>query len=270
MRVELEPRCYGRVRIAQAHGEAGDNQRGLDLLAQTRIDVEPLGKRRTWLLKDIAMAQSELGDRDAARETIKALDLAIISPEDRQKGRWNTNLSAVAEAQLAVGDVEEAFRTCIPISSGEGAKRDMSKRLKDQASMLTKLASAAADDNHQSRHGGDPARPMTTPEKATRLAIVRRAVKAAEAMSDASENRVAWATALGQLGAFDEAVLVARRVDQERIQQPGQCDAIWALWRISFSQAKAASHGGTVPARHDPCQGRRLDIGRADLRRHLA
>ncbi len=237
----MEPRCHGRVRIAQARGEAGDKQRGLDLLAQTRIDVEPLGKRRTWLLKNIAMAQGELGDRDAARATIKALDLAILSPEDRRNGRWNTNLFAVAEAQLAIGDVEEAFGTCIPSSSGEDGKRDLSKRLEDQASMLTKLASAAADDNQQSRHGDDPARTMTADEIATRLAIVRRAVKAAEALPDPNENRVSWAAALGQLGAFDEAVLVARRVDQREIQQPGQIDAIWAFWRISFSQAKAGN-----------------------------
>jgi hypothetical protein len=239
--LELEPRCFGHVRIAQARGEAGDKQRGLDLLAQTRIDVEPLGERRTWLLKGIAMAQGELGDRDAARATIKALDLAILSAEDRRKGRWNTELFAVAEAQLAIGDVEEAFRTCIPSSDGEGAKRDLSKRLEDQASMLTQLASAAADDNQQSRYGGDPARNMTASEKAIRLAIVRRAVKAAEALSDTSEHRVAWATALGQLGAFDEAVLVARRIDQKQIQQTGQVDAIWAFWRISFSQAKAGN-----------------------------
>ena len=106
--------------------------------------------------------------------------------------------------------------------------------------MLTKLASAAADDNQQSRHGY-PTRLMSNDEKATRLAIVRRAVKAAEALSDTSENRVAWATALGELGAFDEALLVARRVDQKAIQRRGQVDAIWAFWRISFSQAKAGN-----------------------------
>ena len=105
------------------------------------------------------MAQSELGDREAARATIRALDLAILSQEGR---KWNTNLSAVAEAQLAVGDVEEAFRTCTPNGSGESGQRDLAKRLKDQSWMLAKLASAAADDNSQSRHGGDPARLMTT------------------------------------------------------------------------------------------------------------
>ncbi len=238
--LELEPRCYGRVQIAQARGEAGDKQRGLDLLADTRIDVEQLGKRRIWLLRDIAKAQGELGDRVAARATIKALDLAILSAEDRLKGRWNDDLFAVAEAQLAIGDVEEAFMTCIPSSYGVGANRKLSKRLEDQASMLTQLASAAADDNHQSRHSY-PARLMSNAEKVTRLAIVRRAVKAAEALSDTSENRVAWAAALGELGAFDEALLVARRVDQKQIQQPGQVDAMWAFWRISFSQAKAGN-----------------------------
>ena len=174
--LETEPQCYGRVRIAQARGEVGDRQGGLALLAQVRIDVEPLGGRRPWVLKDIAMAQSELGDREAARATVRALDLAILS----QEGRWNTNLSAVAEAQLAVGDVEEAFRTCTPNGSGESGKRDLAQRIKDQSWMLAKLASAAADDNSQSRHGGDPARLMTPVERATRLAIVRRAIAVAE------------------------------------------------------------------------------------------
>ena len=54
-----------------------------------------------------------------------------------------------------------------------------------------------------------------------------------------NEDRVSWAKALGQLGAFDEALAVARRVDQKGIQQPGQIDAIWAFWRISLNQAKA-------------------------------
>src|SRR5262249_39440469 len=71
--LEPEPRCYARVRIAQARGEAGDRQAGLILLAQARIDAERLGDRRTWPLKSIAVAQCELGDRDAARATIQAL-----------------------------------------------------------------------------------------------------------------------------------------------------------------------------------------------------
>ena len=77
------------------------------------------------------------------------------------------------------------------------------------------------------------------------MAIVRRAVKAARALSDTdtSEHRVKWATALGQLG-FDEAVLIARRVDQKKIQEPRQIDAIWALWRISLNQAKGGNFDG--------------------------
>ena len=73
-------------------------------------------------------------------------------------------------------------------------------RLRDQAWLLTKLASAAADDNHQSRYGLDPPRRMTADEKAIRLAIVRRAVAAVEALPDPSEHRSSLATSLGQLG----------------------------------------------------------------------
>ena len=115
-------------------GETGDKQRGPRSTgpnARCRT-VEPLGKRRTWLLKDIAMAQGELGDRDAARATIKALDLAILGAENRRKGRSKSDLFAVAEAQLAIGDVEEAFGTCIPSSYGDGATRKLSKHLESR------------------------------------------------------------------------------------------------------------------------------------------
>jgi hypothetical protein len=46
---------------------------------------------------------------------------------------------------------------------------------------------------------------------------------------------------LSQLGAFDEALQVARRIDQKKFQVPGQVDATWALCRISLSQAKAGN-----------------------------
>ncbi len=208
-----EPRCYARVRIAQARGAAGDKSGGLALLAQARIDAERLGDDRPWPLKSVAVAQSELGDRAAARATIRDLDLALLSPEDRRKGRWTSAMDTLAEAQLAAGDVEEAFRTCVPIAPLEGGERDRSSRLQEQARLLAKLASAAADDNHQSRAGIDPARPMTADEKAACLAIVRRAVAAVEALPDANEFCPSLAASLGQLGAFDEAVRVALRTD---------------------------------------------------------
>jgi hypothetical protein len=104
--------------------------------------------------------------------------------------------------------------------------------------MLTELAYDVAVGNS----GIDPPRPMTADEKSTRLAIVHRAVAAVEALPDPNEHRPSLAIALGQLGAFDEAVRVARRIDQKKIQQPGQVDATWALWRISLSQAKAGNH----------------------------
>ena len=87
--------------------------------------------------------------------------------------------------------------------------------------MLANLASAAADDNSQSHYGLDPPRRMTADEKAIRLAIVRRAVEAAEALPDTS-SRSSLAASLGQLGAFDEAVKVARRIDQKRIRILGR------------------------------------------------
>jgi RNA polymerase sigma-70 factor (ECF subfamily) len=242
--LEPESRCYARVRIAQARGEVAEEMQGLDLLAVARVDAERLGDRRVWPLKDLAVAQSQLGDRAAARATIQALDLAILSPEDRRKGRWTSAFDTLAEAQLVVGDVEEAFRTCITSFPRQGGERGRLSGLHERARMLTHLASVAADDNHQSRAGIDPARPMTADEKAARLAIVRRAVAAVEALPDPNEHRPSLATSLGQLGAFDEAVQVARRIDQKEFQQPGQIDATWALWRIGLDQSKAKDYEG--------------------------
>src|SRR5262249_18266214 len=85
---------------------------------------------------------------------------------------------------------------------------------------------------------------MTAEERATRLAIVRRAVAAVEALPAPSEHRPSLAAALSQLGAFDEALRVARRIDQKAFQEPGQIDAILALQRISFDQARWGKHGG--------------------------
>jgi hypothetical protein len=88
--------------------------------------------------------------------------------------------------------------------------------------MLTELASAAADENHQSRSGMDPPRRMTADEQATRLAIVRRAVAAVEALPDPNDHRPSLAAALSQLGAFDEALQVARRMDHLHSPLPPQ------------------------------------------------
>ena len=196
------------------------------------------------MLKSIAVAQCHLGDRDAARETIKALDPAILSPEERRAGIWKSTLSDLAEAQLAVGDVDEAFRTCTPSVSGEGVNGDASERHWEHAWMMTNLAYAAADGNHQNRSGLDPPRPFTPQERATRLAVVRRAVAAVEALPEPNGHRVSLAAALGELGAFDEAIQIARRIDQKKVQGENQVDGIWAFWRISLSQTKAGNFDG--------------------------
>jgi RNA polymerase sigma factor (sigma-70 family) len=194
--LEVETWYYACVRIARARAEAGDRQGALALLAQVRVDAERLGDRRAWPLKSIAVAQDRIGDRDAARATVRALDLAILSPEDRLKGHWTSTLDMLAEAQFAAGDVEAAFRTCIPGLPPDGGKRPLSSIQQDQAWMLTQLASAAADANHQSRSGLDPPRPMTADEKAIRLALVRRAVAAVEALPDPNAHRPSLAVSL--------------------------------------------------------------------------
>ncbi len=237
-------RCQARVRVAQARAECGGRLEGLVLLATTRVLAEHLGGERVWVLKSIAVAQSQLLDQVAARETINALDLAILSPEERRNGTWKSTLVDLAEARLAVGDVDEAFRTCIPGVAGEGVKGDQTDRLPEQASMLAELAYWAADGNHQSRSGLDPPRPMAADERMTHLGVVRRAVVAVEALPEPNQHRVSLATALGELGAFDEALQVARRIDQKKFEDPRQIDAIWAFWRISLSQAKAGNFDG--------------------------
>jgi RNA polymerase sigma factor (sigma-70 family) len=242
--LETAARCQARVRVAQALGECGGRLEGLALLAKTRVDAENLEKQGVWALKSIAVAQSQLGDRDAARDTIKALDLAILSPEERRNGIWKSTLSELAEAQLAVGDVDAAFRACIPGVPGEGVKGDLSQTRWEQGWMMAELAYFAADGNHQSRSGLDPPRPLTAVELATALGVVRRAVAAVEALPEPNQHRTLLATALGELGAYDEARQVARRVDQKKFQDPDQIDAIWAFWRISLSQAKAGKLDG--------------------------
>ena len=102
------------ARVASARGEADDRQGGLSLLAKTRVEAESLGGSRAWPLKSVAVCQAELGDLDAARATIEALEHAIEVPADRQARRWSTKLSLVAEARIAAGDIEGAFRTCTP------------------------------------------------------------------------------------------------------------------------------------------------------------
>ena len=235
-----EARCTARVRIAHALGECGSKARGLALLAQTRVEAEGLDRLdRPWLLKAVAVAQCDLGDREAARATIQALDQALLSPEERRRGIWKSTLSTLAEAQLAVGDVEAAFKTCMPSVTGEGGKADESENLKQQAWMLSNLAYFIADGNHNRRSGLDPPRVLTAEERASRLAVVRRVVAIVEALPEPNSNRASLVASLGELGAYDEAIQLARRIDQKQIHEPNQIDAIWALWRLSLCQAKA-------------------------------
>ena len=63
-----DARCIARVRIAHALGECGGKARGLALLAETRVEAEGLeAQDRPWPLKSIAVAQCDLGDREAAQ-----------------------------------------------------------------------------------------------------------------------------------------------------------------------------------------------------------
>ena len=79
--LEMEPRCYSRVRIAQARGETGDKQRGLDLLAQTAH------RRRTAREKaDLAAEGHRHGPRRARRSGRRACDYQSPRPGDPQRG----------------------------------------------------------------------------------------------------------------------------------------------------------------------------------------
>ena len=235
-----EARCTARVRIAHALGECGGKARGLALLAQTRVEAEGIeAPGRPWSLKSIALAQCDLGDREAARATIEALDQALLSPEERRRGIWKHTLSTLAEAQLSVGDVEAAFKTCMPSVTGEGVKADESENLQQQAWVMSNLAYFIADGNHNRRSGLDPPRVLTAEERASGLAVVRRIVAIVEALPEPNSNRPSMVAALGELGAFDEAIQLARRIDQKQFQDSDQIDAIWALWRLSLCQAKA-------------------------------
>jgi RNA polymerase sigma factor (sigma-70 family) len=246
--IGAESRCISRVRIAQALGEAGDRRGGLNLLKLALLDAR-LGGSRSWVLKSLAVAQCELGDRASARATIQALDESILTPQQRTQGIWTSELTNLAEARIAVGDFDDAFRTCFPPLPADVNNRHFQVALKQQPWMLMELASAAADTNHESRHGDDPPRIFTAGQRATRLELVRRAVAAVEELPEANERRPILAVSLAKLGAFDEALAVARRIDQKQIRGE-TVDATWALWRISMEQAKAG----------------KLDDGRATIR----
>jgi RNA polymerase sigma factor (sigma-70 family) len=233
---EAQDRCTSRVRIAQARSEAGDRRGGLDLL-DLAVQEARVVRQRSWVLKSIAVAQCELDDRESARATILALYQSILTPQQRAKGIWTSDLMELAQAQIAVGDFDEAFRTCIPTLPSEGNNRHFQVALRQQPWMLMELASAASDANHESRDGNDPPRHLTDGQRAARLALVRRAVEAVEAVPEANERRPILAVSLAVLGAFGEALAVARRIDQKQI--PGESvDATWALWRISMEQAR--------------------------------
>ena len=204
------------------------------MLEDARVHQPP----RSWALKSIAVAQSELGDRAAARATMVALDLAILPPEKRLiKGFWTSELSDLVEAQIAVGDFDTAFGTCFASPPADGDTRQFLAAVKQQPWMLARLASAAADANHESRQDA-PRRAITAEERAVRLALVRRAAAAVEGLPEPNEHRTTLAVSLAVLGAFTEALDVARRIDQKQIREPEAVDATWALWRISLEQAK--------------------------------
>src|SRR5262249_10921964 len=99
--IGAESRCILRVRNAQGLGEAGDRRRGLDLLKLALLDAR-LGGSRSWVLKSLAVAQCELGDRASARATIRALDESILTPQQRAQGIWTSELTNLAEARIAV------------------------------------------------------------------------------------------------------------------------------------------------------------------------
>jgi hypothetical protein len=231
-----ETRCPARVRIAQVRGEVADRERGIALLTMALQDAGVHQPPQSWALKSIAVAQSELGDLEAARATISALELAILSPDQHLKGVWTSSLSDLAAARLAIGDFDSAFGTCFASLPAGGANRHFLVPLSQQPWMLTQLASAAADSNHESRKDA-PRRTLTAAEHAARLALVLRAVAAVETLPEPNEHRPILAASLGVLGAFPEALEVARRIDQKQIRQRGAVDATWALRRISMEQA---------------------------------
>jgi hypothetical protein len=78
---------------------------------------------------------------------------------------------------------------------------------------------------------------LTSGQRAARLALVRRAVAAVEELPEPDGRRPILATSLAMIGAFDEALEVARRIDQKQIRG-NTVDATWALWRISLEQAR--------------------------------
>jgi hypothetical protein len=234
-RANPEIRGRARVRIAQACGEVGEVPRGLEILARALEDADSLKDgRNLWLLRDIAVAQAELGDRNGAKATAQSLAHALPGLDRAQRESWSSELSLLVEALLAAGDADEAFRICGTPAKPWG-----------QHYLLGELASAAAGANGEGRYGFDPPRTLTAEMKERRLAIVRRAVSRATPLPDGNQYRPTLVAALSKLGAFNEAVQLARQIDQQAFREQGQVDATWAYWRISLDQSSAGDRDGS-------------------------
>ena len=126
-----------------------------------------------------------------------------------------------------------------PASQAKVATRTNRQRLEHQAWMLQDIAYFAADGNHNRRSGLDPPRVLSAEERASCLAVVRRIVATVESLPEPDDHRASLVASLGELGAFDEAIQLARRIDQKQIQGPDEIDAIWALWRVSLSSGES-------------------------------
>jgi hypothetical protein len=84
---------------------------------------------------------------------------------------------------------------------------------------------------------------LTAEERARRLVVVRAALRAVERTPDTngfkSAHRSILAAAFARMGAFDEALVVARGLDQKTFGEFRHIDKVWALVRIGMEQADA-------------------------------
>ena len=90
--LKAEPRCYARVRIARRGERPVTGREASPCWLRHAVEADTLGEDRPWPLKSIAVAQSELGDRDAARATIRRSIWRSSAPRTGSGRRWTTQL----------------------------------------------------------------------------------------------------------------------------------------------------------------------------------
>ncbi len=238
----LAKTTHASLHVGWSRGAAGDRAGGLDDLRKARLAADQVDDalNRAQALRDIAAAQADLGDREAASATLQALaDLvASIRPDSNHQ----VASACLAQAQMALGDFEGVLRTVERAKQGPAPLGDLFKGL-----TLGGVAQAASSASYWATQ---PRRDLRPEEKKVRIAILARAtilaesIESPEARPDA-DLAVAWA----RLGNFDEALRAARRHGKGTIRFPNMIDLTATPYLLSVIGGEQGKAGREDDAR---------------------